>query len=340
MVAALGATVSAPAQGCGPADVSGSVKGVPKRYVGFYLVASERFRLGPRGPAILAAIHDVETNFGRLDAPGVQAGENSAGAGGPMQFLALTWAAYGVDGDGDGHLDRYDSADAIFGAANYLRASGAPDDWYRAIFAYNHADWYVQDVLDRAQHYGDVGEVADASCEGTDGGANLEKAVRLYEPSSFRLLPARLMAPGYSPQAVDARIWPGAVWMLRSYDLRVTAGREAGHATHGDGTALDLIPAGDLGSQAAWDRSAGRLASDLGWKRSCGASGTRPACTLVPAIQFVGYEGYPLHGSPRTCSGSCPAHLHISWVSSSFGSGALGPAPAWVLVFPAPGGIS
>jgi hypothetical protein len=343
MVASMGATTSSLAGGaCAPSEAAvGSVRGVPSQYVGHYTGAAERFRLGARGPAILAAIHRLESGFGRSSLPGVSSGENHAGAGGPMQFLASTWQRYGVDGDRDGDRDRYEAADAIYGAANYLRASGAPGDWYRAIFAYNHADWYVADVLAAARRFGDVGELADATCAPSAAGlANLGKAVRLYEPRAFRPIPARLMAPGYEPQAVDARIWPDAAWILRTYGLRVTAAREPGHATHGDGTALDLVPAGDLGSQAAWDRSAGRLARDLGWRRGCGRSGSRPACDLVPAIQFVGYDGYPSHGSPRTCGGGCPAHIHVSWASSSFGSGALSPPPRWVLVFPAPGGGS
>jgi soluble lytic murein transglycosylase-like protein len=343
MVASMGATTSSLAGGaCAPGDAAvGSVRGVPQQYARRYTGAAERFRLGQRAPAILAAIHKVESDFGRSSLPGVLSGENSAGAGGPMQFLASTWRRYGVDGDGDGDRDRYEAADAIYGAANYLRASGAPGDWYGAIFAYNHADWYVKEVLAAARRFGDVGEVADATCAPSAAGvANLRKAVRVYEPRAFRRMPAKLMAPGYSPQPIDSRIWPGAVWILRTYDLRVTAAREPGHATHGDGTALDLVPAGDLGSQAAWDRSAGRLARDLGWRRGCGGSGSRPACDLAPAIQFVGYDGYPSHGSPRTCGGGCPAHIHVSWVSSSFGSGPLSPPPAWVLVFPAPGGSS
>jgi len=341
VVASMGAAGTPLAEGaCGAGEASGGVRGVPKEYVTFYLEASEHYKLGERGPAILAGIHDVETDFGRLVADGVESGENFAGAGGPMQFLQATWDAYGVDGNGDGEADRYEPADAIFGAANYLRKSGAPGDWYRAIFAYNHADWYVDKVLDAAKRYGDVGSVADATCEAPTGAANLRESVRLYEPREFKALPKRLMAPGYAAQEVDARIWPGAVWILETYGLRVTAARESGHATHGDGTALDMVPAGDLGSQAAWDRSALRLAEDLGWSRGCGRSGTRPACDLVPAIQFVGYEGYPSHGSPATCGGGCPAHIHVSWVSSSFGSGPLSAPAAWVLVFPAPGGFS
>ncbi len=63
-----------------------------------------------------------------------------------MQFLGSTWARYGVDGDGDGRIDRWDPADAIYSAANYLRAAGAPGDYQRALFAYNHANWYVAEV--------------------------------------------------------------------------------------------------------------------------------------------------------------------------------------------------
>ena len=71
-----------------------------------------------------------------------------------MQFLATTWQLYGVDGDGDGRSDRWDPADAIYAAANYLRASGAPADYGRAIFAYNH-DWsYVRLVQSWAHRYG------------------------------------------------------------------------------------------------------------------------------------------------------------------------------------------
>src|SRR4051794_25898797 len=87
---------------------------------------------------VLAGINKVETDFGRLEAPGVTSGENFAGAGGPMQFLAGTWASYGVDGDGDGVVSRYDARDAIPAAARYLHASGAPADWRAAVFAYNH----------------------------------------------------------------------------------------------------------------------------------------------------------------------------------------------------------
>ena len=120
-------------------------------------------------------------------------------------------------------------------------------------------------------------------------------------PRAYAMLPAWAMAGGRPAQPIDARLLDNALWLLRTYRLRVTAAREGGHNTHGDGTALDLVPAEPV-DQAAWDASAGALARDLGWTPACGASGVRPACPLVPAIQFVGYEGYPGHGSPRTCT--------------------------------------
>ena len=67
-----------------------------------------------------------------------------------MQFMPATWALYGVDGDGDGRADITNDADSAMSAANYLTASGVSageDGVRRAIFAYNHADWYVNDVL-------------------------------------------------------------------------------------------------------------------------------------------------------------------------------------------------
>jgi cell wall-associated NlpC family hydrolase len=79
--------------------------------------------------------------------------ENSAGAGGPMQFLASTWQTYGLDADGRGVADRWDPVDAIFSAANYLRASGAPQNIPAAVYAYNHSQAYVQEVLAWAAAY-------------------------------------------------------------------------------------------------------------------------------------------------------------------------------------------
>ena len=66
-----------------------------------------------------------------------------------------TWAMYGVDANGDGVADPNNPEDAIFAAARYLSAAGMPADTYGAIFAYNHADWYVEEVLANAGCYAD-----------------------------------------------------------------------------------------------------------------------------------------------------------------------------------------
>ncbi len=97
---------------------------------------------------ILAAINEIETDYGR------NLNVSSAGALGWMQFLPSTWRIYGVDANGDRVKDPYNPVDAIFAAARYLRAAGADQDIRRAVFAYNHADWYVDSVLLRAQVIG------------------------------------------------------------------------------------------------------------------------------------------------------------------------------------------
>ena len=68
--------------------------------------------------------------------------------------MPATWKAYGVDGNNDGLMDPYNPVDAIFAAARYLKAAGADKDIRGAVFAYNHADWYVDSVLLRAQVIG------------------------------------------------------------------------------------------------------------------------------------------------------------------------------------------
>ena len=102
---------------------------------------------------VLAAINKIESNFGR------NMGPSSAGAVGWMQFMPSTWLRWGTDANGDGVADPWAPEDAIFSAARYLAAAGGRTDLYRGVFAYNHADWYVRDVLELAQLYGNGGGV-------------------------------------------------------------------------------------------------------------------------------------------------------------------------------------
>jgi len=98
---------------------------------------------------VLAGVGKVECDHGRNPDPACwkEGAENAAGAGGPMQFLASTWQQYGLAANGSGAPDRWDPADAIVSAANFLKANGAPENIDAALFAYNHSDVYVQQVL-------------------------------------------------------------------------------------------------------------------------------------------------------------------------------------------------
>jgi soluble lytic murein transglycosylase-like protein len=99
---------------------------------------------------VLAGINEIETDYGR------NLNVSSAGAIGWMQFMPATWKQYGVDANQDGVKDPFNPVDAIFAAARYLKAAGGDSDIRRAIFAYNHADWYVDSVLMRAQIVGGI----------------------------------------------------------------------------------------------------------------------------------------------------------------------------------------
>lgn len=146
--------------------------GVPPQYMPIYLSAEKKYGVHWY---TLAAIHSKETAFSTIK-PMI----SYAGAVGHMQFLPSTWAGwkynigggrvssntditnlsvikagggYGVDGNNDGKADPFTLEDAIFTAANYLSKNGYSKDKRKAIYQYNHADWYVNDVLARAEKF-------------------------------------------------------------------------------------------------------------------------------------------------------------------------------------------
>jgi murein DD-endopeptidase MepM/ murein hydrolase activator NlpD len=100
---------------------------------------------------VLASINKVESNFGR------NMGPSSAGAVGWMQFMPSTWERWGLDANGDGVADPWNPEDAIYAAARYLSAAGGTQDISRGVFAYNHAQWYVDEVLQLAHTFGSGG---------------------------------------------------------------------------------------------------------------------------------------------------------------------------------------
>jgi murein DD-endopeptidase MepM/ murein hydrolase activator NlpD len=119
---------------------------------------------------VLASINKIETAFG------TNLNVSSAGAMGWMQFIPSSWEMYGVDANGDGRKDPYNPVDAICAAGNYLKAAGASENLYDAIFAYNHADWYVQEVLLYAKAYGKLPSDLIGSLTGLTQGAHFPVA--------------------------------------------------------------------------------------------------------------------------------------------------------------------
>jgi hypothetical protein len=114
----------------------------PAFLIPMYKAAAKRYHVPWQ---ILAAINWIETDYG------ANLNTSSAGAIGWMQFMPGTWQRYGVAADGQSQPDPYNPRDAIFSAAHYLAASGAAKNLPKAIYSYNHAAWYVVDVMWRAQ---------------------------------------------------------------------------------------------------------------------------------------------------------------------------------------------
>jgi Transglycosylase SLT domain len=118
---------------------------IPPFLLPIYQAAGNAYRIPWQ---VLAAINEVETNYG------YDLSVSSAGAEGWMQFLPSSWQSFGVDANGDGFVDPYNPADAIFAAARYLAAAGGERNIRAAIFAYNHSWAYVDSVMLRAQLLG------------------------------------------------------------------------------------------------------------------------------------------------------------------------------------------
>jgi Transglycosylase SLT domain len=234
-IAALAAVGGSSLQALGGASAvgqpnSGSAlarREIPPLYLQLYAQAAQRYGLDW---AILAGIGKVECDHGRDPAPSCthEGAVNSAGAGGPMQFIASTWARYGLDADGDGKADRWDPADAIYAAADYLHASGAPGHYKEAIYAYNHASWYVTEVEAWAARYraslSESGAMAASSggemSEDEEGLQGADTALQERSPTPVRFIAgdrAQLMAgdghlalvPTGAPETVQAMVVAG-----------------------------------------------------------------------------------------------------------------------------------
>jgi cell wall-associated NlpC family hydrolase len=143
---------------------------IPPAMLGLYQAAAATC---PGLPwTVLAAVGTIESANGTSDLPGVASGANPAGAEGPMQMEPATFAAYSlpVPPGGADPPSPYDPVDAVYAAAHDLCANGARNgnNLTGAIYAYNHSDTYVTQVLALAQTYGQSD--AEVLAAGTAGG--------------------------------------------------------------------------------------------------------------------------------------------------------------------------
>jgi cell wall-associated NlpC family hydrolase len=270
VIAVIGAASGASAsEGAGGGCIGGlgggaapvELKGPPKNLIPIYQAASTAAGLNPEGPAVLAGINRVETDFGQ------DMNTSSAGAIGWMQFEPSTWAEYGDGGNA------YDAHDAIFAAARLLKANGAPGNWYKAIFGYNHADWYVEEVEKYAHEY-----AAEVPADPSVGGKESPESAEVTSPQEVvpvsacgpetgelstvagekvKLLPNGLAAaPAGAPQQVKQMIAAGNqiamlpyVWGGHHALGSATNGYDCSSATSYLLNAAGLLPPGSAGFQ-------------------------------------------------------------------------------------------
>jgi cell wall-associated NlpC family hydrolase len=128
---------------------------IPPDYLNLYMQAA------PTCPGldwtVLAAVGKVESDHGRSRMPGVTSGTNEAGARGPMQFLATTFADvvahHPLPPGGASPPSLFNPQDAIYAAAAYLCDNHAASDLPGSLWDYNHSDAYVAQVLTQADQY-------------------------------------------------------------------------------------------------------------------------------------------------------------------------------------------
>jgi Peptidase family M23/Transglycosylase SLT domain len=240
---------------------------------------------------VLAAINKVESNFGR------NMGPSSAGAIGWMQFMPSTWERWGVDANGDGLADPWNAEDAITSAARYLAASGGGRDISRAVFSYNHAQWYVDEVLQLARVFDSGGRQMTFTLDRLQ--VSLDHARRAVAKANRKLV---------SEQGVVRARW------LHERSLRARAAhakllsdrldleRRAAQA----GLVLARAQASAAQAKSALDQARSDLASAQ--DRSVASSFAPAAGTMLGAPAYDGSYVFPVGGGPSLVSVSHHHH--------------------------------
>jgi len=240
---------------------------------------------------VLAAINKVESNFGR------NMGPSSAGAIGWMQFMPSTWERWGVDANGDGVADPWSPDDAIAAAARYLAASGGATDVSRAVFSYNHAQWYVDEVMQLAQLFGNGGVDATFSLDRMQ--ESLDQARETVVRANQKLLRAERDLRALSSRADTLRQHEASSQLLSdqlSLDRRATqvdVRRAAAEAR-----------VNDLRSKLEQAQTDLSLAKD----RSLSSSFAPAAGAMLAAPAYDGQYVFPVGGGPSLVSVSHHHH--------------------------------
>jgi murein DD-endopeptidase MepM/ murein hydrolase activator NlpD len=250
---------------------------------------------------VLASINKIESNFGR------NMGPSSAGAIGWMQFMPSTWLRWGTDSNGDGVADPWNPVDAIYSAARYLAASGAARDIRQAVFAYNHATWYVNDVLSLAQLYAGsgvpTGQVSDPAGQPAFALDRLQTRLAAAQArvtkasAAYRIAAARAQALAAREQATleHAESLPLLSDQLEAQKWAAQVGGDA-YAAQAEADRL----------QTKFDAARTALAAVR--DKAQGASFNQPAGQLLSTAQASGSYVFPVGGGPSVVSVSHSHH--------------------------------
>ena len=254
---------------------------------------------------VLAAINKIESNFGQ------NMGPSSAGAIGWMQFMPSTWLRWGIDADGNGLADPWAAADAIYSAARYLAAAGGQADIARGVFAYNHANWYVNEVLGLARVYGQSAPTQTVELQRLQ--ASLEGARQRVVAANRAAVAADVRVSRLRNRAHELHALTEATALLSD---RLAAERRA---VLFDGR----VHAAAARAQAAHARL-GRAESGLRAARaSASAPSFAPAVgTLMAAPEYSGGYVFPVGGGPQVVS---VAHTHHDYPAADIDAPAGSP---------------
>jgi murein DD-endopeptidase MepM/ murein hydrolase activator NlpD len=239
---------------------------------------------------VLAAINKIESNFGR------NMGPSSAGALGWMQFMPSTWLRWGTDGNGDGIADPWNPDDGVFSAARYLAASGGREDISRAIFSYNHADWYVREVLQYAQLFGDAGSDTTFSLDRMQ--VSLQRAQAALANANAKLLAAREAERRYTNRREALLVRADATRLLSG---RIALQRRAGLAGFAADDAHTRV------AEAAQTVADAQAELEQARSQSLTASFSPAAGTMLSAPAYNDGYVFPVGGGPSVVSAS---HTH------------------------------